>query len=315
MMGVLTYYMLLTAAPLKQNKKYQELLPQNTALTSYVRYFWGSAQPYLRTKETADCTLVIPDTCVDIIYHIDETANTITGGFCGINDASFWDYDNKNDGHLCSVFAIRFFAWGAYPFAEDSMKGTRNVHDDVRARFDWLDRILRAQLFEKRSLAERSAAAEALLLARLTHARQNSVVTNAAQQIILSKGTQGVTGLAGECFVSSRQLERLFHEYIGITPKKLCSMVRYQFLWNEILRNPRFQALDAVCKYGFTDQSHLMREFKRHHTMDIAAARQYALQRSCKPAAKDVGNIQDVSRRISDNQGVNESIQAKGRDE
>ena len=65
MMGVLTYYMLLTAAPLKQNKKYQELLPQNTALTSYVRYFWGSAQPYLRTKETADCTLVIPDTCVD----------------------------------------------------------------------------------------------------------------------------------------------------------------------------------------------------------------------------------------------------------
>lgn len=30
----------------------------------------------------------------------------------------------------------------------------------------------------------------------------------------------------------SRQLERLFHEYIGMTPKKLGKLVRYQFLWN-----------------------------------------------------------------------------------
>ena len=75
------------------------------------------------------------------------------------------------------------------------------------------------------------------------------------------------------CFT---QRERLFHEYIGITPKKLCSLVRYQYLWNEIIRNPRFSILDGVCKYGFTDQSHLIREFKRYHAMDIHKAVQYA---------------------------------------
>lgn len=281
----------LTAAPFKQSKKYQELSPQKAELTTYIRCFWGSGQPYLQTRETADSTLVIPDTCVDIIYYIDDTANTITGGFCGINDTSFWNYDNVDDGHLVSVFAIRFFAWGVYRFSEDSMKDTQNTYDDVQARFRWLDNALRQQLFEKRSLEERRAATEALLLARLSRTKKNSLISSAAQQIILHGGTQSVSELSRECFISSRQLERLFHEYIGITPKKLCSIVRYQFLWNEILRNPDFQVMDAVSRYGYTDQSHLLREFKRYHTMDIQAARLHA----CRQTYNNVENIQDVS--------------------
>ena len=286
-----TYYMPLTAAPFKRSEKYRELLPQKAELTGYIRCFWGSGQPYVQTGETADSTLVIPDTCVDIIYYIDDTANTVTGGFFGINDTSFWHYDNADDGHRVSVFAIRFFAWGVYCFSEDSMKDTRNGFEDVQARFRWLDNALRQQLFEKRSLEERCAVAEALLLARLSHTRQNDMISAAARRIIFHRGAQSISELTRECFVSSRHLERLFHEYIGITPKKLSSIVRFQFLWNEILQNPIFQVLDAVSKYGYTDQSHLLREFKRYHTMDIQAARLHA----CRQACNNVENIQDIS--------------------
>ena len=45
--------------------------------------------------------------------------------------------------------------------------------------------------------------------------------------------------------------------------------------------------LSAVHKYGYTDQSHLLREFKRYHSMDIHEARTIAL--------KYVENIQAVS--------------------
>ena len=34
--------------------------------------------------------IVIPDTCADIIYYIDYTENTVSGGFCGVNDRSFY---------------------------------------------------------------------------------------------------------------------------------------------------------------------------------------------------------------------------------
>ena len=104
------------------------------------------------------------------------------------------------------------------------------------------------------------------------------------QTILLQKGVLRTAQLAEECCISGRQLERLFHGYIGITPKKLCNLVRYQCLWNEILRDPKFCILDAVCRYGYTDQSHLMHAFKRYHTMGIQKALLYARH--------NVGNIQ-----------------------
>lgn len=99
-----------------------------------------------------------------------------------------------------------------------------------------------------------------------------------------------IANLAKESFVSTRQLERLFHEYIGITPKKLSNLIRYQFLWKDILCDKDFDVLSAVYKYGYTDQSHLLREFKRYHSMDI--------HKAIEMAFKDVGNIQDRFVRI-----------------
>lgn len=297
-------YKPLTATPYKQNETYRELPPESPELAKYIRCFWGSDQPYLKKAEHTVPSLVIPDTCVDIIYNIDHTDNVIVGGFCGINDAAFESSNARMCGHVVSMFAIRFYAWGVYPFVEDSLHGTVNGFYDVRSRFAWLDRILRKQLFEKRLLKERAEITEEMFLRRMSAAgagpttgcvptsgmpvsvriRENDVIDRAVSQILMHKGAMNAAELAQECFVSDRQLERIFHEYIGLTPKKFCNLVRYQYLWGEIMCNPAFRAADAVYRYGYTDQSHLLREFKRYHTMDIRQAK------AC--AYDDVGNIQ-----------------------
>lgn len=283
------FYVPLTAAPYKQNKTYIEIQPQSPQLAGIVRCFWGSNSPYLNTESVFSETMVIPDTCVDIIYQIDYTENIITGKFCGINDASFVACEKTKPGHLVSVFAIRFYAWGAYSFAEDSLTDTLNQYCDISSRFRRLDEILRPQLLEKQTLKERIAITEDIFLRQLSKIRQNDNVDNAVRLILQQKGALSVDMLARECFISSRQQERLFREYIGITPKKLCNLIRYQCLWNELLSNPVFCIQDAVCRYGYSDQSHLMREFKRYHTMNIEKAK------AC--AYKDVGNIQDNHRK------------------
>ena len=129
------FYVPLTAAPYKQNKTYIEIQPQSPQLAGIVRCFWGSNSPYLNTESVFSETMVIPDTCVDIIYQIDYTENIITGKFCGINDASFVACEKTKPGHLVSVFAIRFYAWSVFGFSEDSLKGTLNGHFDVRSGF------------------------------------------------------------------------------------------------------------------------------------------------------------------------------------
>lgn len=282
------FYLPLTATPFKYNSRYKEVLPANMELAEYIRCFWGSTKPYIQKGKESVAGIIIPDTCVDIIYYIDHTENSVTGGFCGISDMSFVEDVSAKPGHLVSMFAIRFYAWGVYAFSEDSLKGSLNEYCGIESRFQKLDRILRPQLLDYSLMQERIRIAEKFFLGQMLYLRQNDIINRAVREIVSCKGTLSVSGLTEECFVSSRQLERLFHEYIGITPKKLCNLVRYQCLWNEILRNPGFQILDAVERYGYTDQSHLMREFKRYHTMDIGKAKMYACH--------NVENIQYIHR-------------------
>lgn len=274
----------LTATPFKRNAFYTEFSPCKE-LYSYIRCYWGTEHPLVQVECGAP-ELVIPDTCVDIIYYIDYTDNTVAGGFCGINDCSFYAYNSGTTGHMTATFAIRFYAWSAYVFADDSLKSTINGYFDVGSRFEWLDKMIKPQLLEPKTLQEKVSFVEKLLLKRLADAKENTVVNNTIQNILISKGFLDVSNLAKESFVSTRQLERLFHEYVGITPKKMSNLIRYQFLWRNILYEPDFDVLNAVHKYGYTDQSHLLREFKRYHSMSIHEAKTIAF--------KDVENIQDV---------------------
>ncbi len=279
-------YRPLTATPFKRNSFYTELFPCKE-LQSYIRCYWGTENPHIQFENDDAPELVIPDTCADIIYHIDYTDNTVIGGFCGVNDCSFHAHGRGNIGHIVSTFAIRFYAWSVYAFSDDSLQSTMNGYFDVGSRFEWLDKSIRPRLLELKTLQEKISFTEQVLRKRLSDVRENAVVNNTIQNILLNKGSLGIANLAKESFVSTRQLERLFHEYVGIMPKKLSNLIRYQFLWRDILCEPDFDALSAVHKFGYTDQSHLLREFKRYHSMDIHNARIMAF--------KDVGNIQEVS--------------------
>lgn len=284
-MSSLVVYRPLTATPLKRNNSYSELIPCKE-MHPYIRCYWGTESPILHSASNVVSELVIPDTCVDIIYHIDYTNNTVTGGFCGINDCSFHAGNNETIGHMISTFAIRFYGWGAYAFADDSMKSTLNGYVDIGSRFEWLDKVIRPQLLELKTLQEKVSFVEKLLIKRLPNMRENVIVNDTIQNILLHRGSLDVSSLAKDSFVSTRQLERLFQEYVGITPKKLSNLIRYQFLWRDILFKPDFNVLSAVHKYGYTDQSHLLREFKRYHSLDIHSAKLVAFE--------NVGNIQDI---------------------
>lgn len=142
---------------------------------------------------------------------------------------------------MAVTFAIRFYAWSVYTFADDSIKSTINGYFDVDSRFAWLDKIIRSKLLELKTLQEKAFFVEQLLLKRLSNVKENTVVNNTIQNILLKKGSLDVSNLAKESFVSNRQLERLFHENVGITPKKLSNLIRYRscgemFYMSRILR-------------------------------------------------------------------------------
>lgn len=80
-----TLYRPITSTPFRHSVSYAEFEPC-VALKPYIRCFWGTTVPTLQSPES---TLVIPDTCMDIIFRANHTDNTVSGGFCGIDDRTF----------------------------------------------------------------------------------------------------------------------------------------------------------------------------------------------------------------------------------
>lgn len=275
----------ITATPFSRNETYMEYEPC-PALKPYIRCFWGTPKrTWLKNTGIPSEGIVTPDTCMDIMFDVDFTDNRISGGFCGINDATFGTYNENAEQKEIFSFAIRFYAWSVVCFSEESVGGTLNQFFDAGYHFEKIKRKIEPLLFFAETMEQLILQVERILLEHLNAERSNGLVQEALLRIMLKKGNCRIEGLAGDLHVSNRQLERLFREHTGVTPKSMASMMRYQYLWNDILRRPDFRIMDAVQKYGYTDQSHLLRDFRKYHSMNPEQAKKYAW--------KDVGFLQD----------------------
>lgn len=274
----------ITATPFKCTGDYMEFTPCD-ALKPYIRCFWGSREPFTQNENTATATsLVTPDTCMDIIFRVDYRNNKIETSFCGIDDRTFFSHHNGIEKKTAFTFAIRFYAWGAALFAEESMRNTKNSFLGASCHFRKIKSELEKHLFDVTDIYTLIPIAEKILLNHLQEKNRNQIVFQSIFEILKNKGNLLMTDLNREVLIGSRQLERLFIEYVGISPKSLASLVRYQYLWSELLNNKNFHMADAVFKYGYSDQAHLYHDFKKYHSMSIADAKKYAMQ--------NVGNIQ-----------------------
>ena len=264
-----------TAAPFQADASYREVLPTG-ALRPYIRCFWGTDDYKMYSGRNAGNTrLIIPDTCMDIIFTINATCNTISDSFYGIDDSPYQTDSRKNGKEGASIFGIRFYAWSAALFAEESMKNVCNLSFDAGQYFSKIKKELTPLLWENKSLIQRASAAERVLMRHFHSDRENANLLNAVYLILRNRGCFKALDIAGGLHISLRQLERICKENTGVSPKKLSSLVRYQYLWSDILYRP-YRALDAVERYGYTDQAHLIRDFKRYHSMTPKAAREKA---------------------------------------
>lgn len=268
-------YRPLTASPFDCNEAYKEWQPCQE-LKPYICCFWGSEKHYIKKGAFPVKSLITPDTCVDIIFNIDFSNNRIHSMFCGMNDTSFTRKGKSREEKLYSRFAIRFYAWAAVLFSEESMSGSRNRFFEVDYHFSKLKKALEPMLFDAVTMEERIRLAEKFLLGSIHRERSNPLFMDAVFQILRKRGAISIGRLAGEVHAGSRTLERLFQENIGTSPKRFASLVRYQNVWCDILCKPDFSAADTACQYGYSDQAHLAHDFKRFHSMSMAEARKYA---------------------------------------
>lgn len=263
-------YRPITATPFQNDGAYRETAPSHALLRPWIRCLWGG----FSCAAPCDPHPVIPDTCTDIIFRINRQTGSISADYCALNDQTFFSVSAPNSS--AELFAIRFYPWAASLFMQDSLKGSLNLRYDACQHFPALIRSFLRMLAETDDFSLRCIHAEKILLSFFSTDRLHPALINAMADILQNEGRLRVTELAAHSQLSTRQLERLFHEYTGASPKKLSELIRYQYLWRDAVFSEHFDVQDAVLRYGYADQSHLLRQFKQHHGMTLSEAVVYA---------------------------------------
>ncbi|MFQ4148488.1 AraC family transcriptional regulator [Arthrobacter sp. LAPM80] len=113
---------------------------------------------------------------------------------------------------------------------------------------NFLDRIRISETFLLRQLAlERGAA---------------TIATTAGSLLTRRAGRITIVDLASHVNVSVRELERLFIQDMGITPKRFARVARFQAALDAKVGSPDKSWLDIAVNAGYHDQMHLIHEFE-----------------------------------------------------
>jgi AraC-like DNA-binding protein len=85
------------------------------------------------------------------------------------------------------------------------------------------------------------------------------------EQVYERRGQINVVELAKNNFMVVRQLERIFVQHMGISPKAFINFVRYQFAIQNIRENyPEQSLVDLSFESGYYDHAHLANEIKKY---------------------------------------------------
>lgn len=93
------------------------------------------------------------------------------------------------------------------------------------------------------------------------HLAENNVIETIIDLIFKSNGVLSMTEIQKEVFITERQLQRLFQNYIGLSPKFYNRIIRFNQIF-PLLQQGKFSWLDITHRSGYFDQSHFIRDFK-----------------------------------------------------
>lgn len=234
-------------------------------LQPYVRYYWVFSSNQMPN------TYTFPIGCPQIIFHkrtplhipelgTTQSKLTISGQ---VNFSSHLQADDDIE-MIVVVFhphTINMFLNApAYSFYNQEISGY-DIEDEQLNE-------LAAQVFECEDNNLCVTLIENWLLDRLSIRSYDTIYRvkrmNAAIEQLFTEPQTLVTDLSSTCCLSKKQFEREFNLHIGMNPKEYARIVRFQKALKQMQHQQgKINQADLAYTCGYSDQSHLIREFRK----------------------------------------------------
>ncbi|ARU60759.1 AraC family transcriptional regulator [Tumebacillus avium] len=221
------------------------------ALRPFIKHYWIVAwdlrgqEPYLQH--------VVPNPCVNLVIEPGKTA------IYGASTQKF-SYFLQDHG---LVFGIKFHPGGFYPFLKQPVSQLSTQPHRLCDVFGVDDSHIEQQILAQDSDEQRIALAEQFLLPKLPQPDENVTLINAIiDRIITDPNITKVDQVCEQLFINKRKLQRIFDQYVGVTPKWVIKLYRLQNAAEALEQGQHRDLAQLSAELGYYDQSHFIKDFK-----------------------------------------------------
>ena len=232
-------------------------------LSTFVEYLWSLQDAPAHALER-----IVPSGTLELvvnlhedelrIYDADGRACRRHAGAC-VSGASqrFFVIDTREH---ASIVGVHFWPGKASALLGVPPGAIADQHVDLEALWSRAALELRERLCAAPTSAERFSVLEVFLLRRLAHRDRHPAIGFALDQLALPGVSVGE--VAARLELSRRRLIEIFTAEVGITPKRLSRVLRFQRACGVARRRRELEWGRLAVACGYFDQSHLIRDFR-----------------------------------------------------
>jgi len=241
--------------------------PPFAELAPFVEAVWG-----VRGHGGHSTEAVLPNGAVELMINFGPRQRVVGHGdrelndsyrhawLAGIQDRRLVHASDEGADHI----AVRFRPGGAHAFFDLPMRETTNRVVELDLLIGPTAVSLRDRLGALRDDRERVAVLQRWLLDR-RRVRDGFETVRRAAELLRDDGSfrASVTQVCDRVGLSNKHLVHRFHDIVGLSPKVLGRVERFQAVIAACRGRVRVDWIDLAQDFGYADQSHLIREFRR----------------------------------------------------
>jgi AraC-like DNA-binding protein len=243
--------------------QYRELRPRSP-LGRFVECFWFAEGD----GRDAPVQTIVPDGCPELIVHFGEPFGRWTGDRAELQPRAFVVGELTRALRLqpsarVSTMGVRFRPSGLRAFLGAPLHELTDRTTPLDALWGALGREFESRLHHAPSAATRVSIAEEFLLGRIAAGGGPDLAVEAAvNRLLAERGQTRLPALVTTAGLSERQLERRFRSSVGVSPKVLARLVRFQEVYRRLGEQGPLDGVVIALDCGYFDQAHLLRDFR-----------------------------------------------------
>lgn len=237
-------------------------------LNAFVDHCWlVRASDYPHAREW-----IFPEGAVDLMFNLGPSPHAVVDAATGrvqpyrrawVSGARQRSILVETAAHGYDLVGVHFRPGGAYPFLglpQAELQDRVVELDDL-----WGNTVeaMREEMAEARSPERIFPAVERMLLRRAGNAlRVDPVVAAAIESLARAGPGHSIAGVARELGIAHRRLIATFDRAVGLKPKALQRVLRFQRVIRAEAARPALDWAPLATECGYFDQAHLIRDFR-----------------------------------------------------